>query len=72
MKSIERPGGRGLVRRVYGGLVRRVYGGSCLPFTSLWMVYQPMDGLPAFYQTFTSLWLVGWLAGWQILSACRI
>jgi len=27
LKSIERPMGRGLVRRVYGGLVRRVYGG---------------------------------------------
>jgi len=52
----------GLVRRVYGGLVRRVYGGlfcrvygglfCLLPasgwFTSLWMVYQPLDGLPAF------------------------
>ncbi|HOP46536.1 MAG TPA: hypothetical protein PK874_02640 [Desulfobacteraceae bacterium] len=44
LKSIECPGGLGLVRRVSGGLVRRVYGGSCLPFTSLWMVYQPMAG----------------------------
>ncbi|HOP46986.1 MAG TPA: hypothetical protein PK874_04930 [Desulfobacteraceae bacterium] len=32
LKSIERPKGQRLVRRVYGGLVRRVYGGLVRPW----------------------------------------
>ncbi|HPJ68643.1 MAG TPA: hypothetical protein PLS62_12710 [Desulfobacteraceae bacterium] len=68
MKSIERPNGRGLVRRVYGGFTRQSLWRACLPFISLWLVYQPFTSLlPAFYQPLAG-WLVGWLAGWRIIG----
>jgi len=43
----------GLPASLCGGLV-------CLSSASGWFT----SLLPAFYQPFTSLWLVGWLAGW--------
>jgi len=46
-------------------------GGGVKPSSAF---YQPLDGLPVFYQPFTSLWLVGWLAGWLVgwLAGWRI
>ncbi|HOP46050.1 MAG TPA: hypothetical protein PK874_00180 [Desulfobacteraceae bacterium] len=51
LKSIERPKGRGYLYAVFmAGLPASLCGGLVCP-------------LSAFYQPFTSLWLVGWLAG---------
>jgi len=42
--ELHRRKGKGLVRRVYGGFTRQCLWRACPPFTSLWMVYQPMAG----------------------------